>query len=799
MGRRTWYAVLCLVALVAACSWAQEPPPPPPSPPPGAAVPDATIPIQPGVPTSPAGVQHAPEVPVPGGRVPSPVAPSLPPSGYVPPPQPPPVTELPSDFMELEGEVRTTFENGVPVHSTADNVTIRYKDFVITGKHAEVDYRTNIAVVEGNVVVRTGVEEARGESVTVNLRTREWTVSTAATTITPEYARGWLRAPVFVQGQRLEGLGQRQIDAFGVETTTCNLATPHYEFVSRSLTVYPNNKIILRHVTMYALGRRLFTIPRFVVPLREIERNPRVVPNVGQSQEEGYFLKTAYSWLGTRSQAGFILLDLMSRKGIGKGLRHSWRLPNAFGDAQIYQLFDRNIQQDTLTGRLTHSQAFGTIRANVSTDFRSNSYVYAPQSKTLINRLTLTRDRPGANSSFSLIQNVSNSFARTSTLSSFLKHRQLFGQDTSLDTNLEYTGYTSSGTRARLTSQMLFTRREDKFDWSVSAQKLTDLSDEAFAGQGIFAGIERLPEIGLVTDTTRLGRFLPFGIPARLKVTNGHYVELPATTSLNRTFLEFTSPIQRHNFTDTWSFGAGAGFRQYIYSDNTAQYSLDTSAEVTKRLGQRSSFDLTYRFQRPRGFSPFRFDYVGRYNILTGSLNLQDSQRFRVSLLTGYNFEQSQFPWQDVTIRLAFQPTNSLLLYTATGYDVNNSQWRTLINQLRIRGGERLSLDVGTRYDTIRQKLAAGRLVLSSLVTPGTSVQAVTSYNGFTRSFDYTSVMVTKDLHCWEASLVYTRQTGFYESQGISLNLRIKAFPYFREFGAGQFGQALDTSVGQVY
>jgi hypothetical protein len=768
--------------------------------PPGAAAPDATVPAQPNVPTSPAGIQPGPPVPSPHGLAPSPVAPSLPPSGYVPEAEPPP-PELPGDFVQLSGDqVRTVFEDREPVSSIAEgNVTVRFRDIVGTASRSTIDYRTQIATFEGNVVLRLGPQEARGEQVTLNLRTREWTGLDASTTVLPEFARGWLRAPLFADADRLHGQGRRQIDAYDSESTTCNLDHPHYEFRSKSVSVYPNNKIVLRKVSMYVLGRRLFTVPRFVVPLRQIQRNPNIIPRFGQSEEEGYFLKTAYSYMGTRTMAGFLLLDLMSRKGIGKGFRHSWQYPTFSGDAQLYHIYDRNIDQDTLTGRLTHNHLLGTIRANVSTDFRSNSYLYAPESKTLGTRLTLTRDRAGANSSLAVTQSINSSFARTSSTSAYFSHRQQFGDRTSLDTNFDYAGYRSTATQARLTSQVVFSKKEDKFDWSLSAQKLTDLSDEAFAGQGVFAGIERLPEIGILTDTTRLGKTLPFGIPARLKVTNGHYVELPATTSLNRTYVELNTPVQRYTLSDTWSFGAGAGFRQYIYSDSTAQYSVDTSAQLVKRFGPASSFDLSYRYQRPRGFTPFRFDYVGRYNIATASLNLQDSEKFKLSVFSGYNFEQQDFPWQDITIRFSFQPTSSFLFYTATGYDVNRSQWRTLINQIRVRARDRFRMDIGTRYDTIREQLAQARVVLDSALGPKMRLQAVSDYNGFTKQFDYSSVMLTRDLHCWEASLVYTRQTGFFESQGVTFNLRIKAFPFFREFGAGQFGQALDPSVGQVY
>ena len=353
---------------------------------------------------------------------------------------------------------------------------------------------------------------------------------------------------------------------------------------------------------------------------------------------------------------------------------------------------------------------------------------------------------------------------------------------------------------------MAFQRREKRFDWSLSAQKLTDLSDEAFVGQGQFGGIEKLPELGVVTDCPRLG----LGVPVRFRVTYGSYSELPSPLGLDRTYFEANTPVHRYSLSDTWSLGAGVGFKQYLYSDSTAQYSIDTSAELSKRIGPTSSFDLTYRYQRPRGFAPFRFDYVGRYNLANASLNYQDNEKVRLSLLTGYNFEQERFPWQDVTVRLALQPSPSFLIYTATGYDLNRSQWRTLINQLRIRAGGRVAqpseespegfrLDVGTRYDTTLGRLAAGRVVLDTSLGRLWRVQANAGYNGFTRTFDYRSVMLTRDLHCWEASLVYINQTGFYRNEGFTFSLRIKAFPFFRDFGAGAFGQALDTSVGQVY
>jgi hypothetical protein len=40
---------------------------------------------------------------------------------------------------------------------------------------------------------------------------------------------------------------------------------------------------------------------------------------------------------------------------------------------------------------------------------------------------------------------------------------------------------------------------------------------------------------------------------------------------------------------------------------------------------------------------------------------------------------------------------------------------------------------------------------------------------------------------------------GFRSDRQIFFQLRIKAFPIFQRFGIGQFGQVIDTSIGEAY
>ena len=59
--------------------------------------------------------------------------------------------------------------------------------------------------------------------------------------------------------------------------------------------------------------------------------------------------------------------------------------------------------------------------------------------------------------------------------------------------------------------------------------------------------------------------------------------------------------------------------------------------------------------------------------------------------------------------------------------------------------------------------------------------------------------MLTRDLHCWEASLTFVDQGGFYTNGASTSTSASRRSRCLDNFGMGNFGQALDTSVGQVY
>ena len=76
-------------------------------------------------------------------------------------------------------------------------------------------------------------------------------------------------------------------------------------------------------------------------------------------------------------------------------------------------------------------------------------------------------------------------------------------------------------------------------------------------------------------------------------------------------------------------------------------------------------------------------------------------------------------------------------------------------------------------------------------------LQGIAGWNAYTNGFDYRAFRLTKDLHCLEATITYTDDVGYRNASGLRFDLKIKAFPTQDLFGIGQYGQAIDTSMGE--
>lgn len=696
----------------------------------------------------------------------------------------------------VSDSIKTTYTDEVPSITTATgHVIVSMSDDTITSDNAIFNHNTSSLELSGNVTYISPKQIVHGDKMHLNTRTRFWVLDGFNVVLKPAIAQDQILQPVFLKGTSIERSQSGIVTAMDSDLTTCDLTRPHYDLGSKKATITFGEKITLERTSVYLKGKRLYIIPRLVIPLNE-ENDPRITPVFGQSEEEGYFLKTAYNYPVSGNQSGIILLDLMSRKGVGQGIDHKYKNSASSGRVRLYHVYDKSINQDSFDGSISHSGSLGDFKMNASADFRANSYLYASNSRTFTENLSVSKSASGRETSFSISNSVNETYSKTSRLSGYLKHSQSLSDRVSVSGDFDYSGYRSGNyEESKLTSDIGLDYIIPEMDVVLSTKRFSDFNETASSLNG-FYGTEKLPELTIESDSQRLGLS---GRNAQLSFAYGKYLELPSVIPVDRAYFGLQMRNSRKLLGGGWTISDSGGFEQYLYSDNTAQYSLDHYLQLEKNLGSKSTFSVTHRIQRPAGYTPLRLDYAGRYNSFFASLNLKDSKVHTVSFSTGFDFEDESSGWQDIIMRSRYSPSTIFSFYTSTGFDLNRSMWRTVVNQLNIRPSSGYSLGIGSRYDTVNKRWALIRTVIDAKLNTLTRLQMIQSYNGATNEFDYSAVRVTRDLHCWEASLTYTQQKGFLNTRGVMLNFRLKALPYYPAFGIGQYGQALDTGVSEIY
>lgn len=679
------------------------------------------------------------------------------------------------------------------------NVQASYKDYKVTADSAEADLQTNIAVFQGKVKLVTGKNTVEGERLTLNLKTKEWNLEEASSVISPAVLQGRTTAPAFLHGASLSGTGDDLTLESGA-LTTCDKEHPHYFFSAKELEIHPGSKIIARRVSLVGLDKRLFSLNSLIIPIKGFSSN--FLPQIGSSADEGMFLKTSYAYMATDQAQGLLKLDLMQKRGIGLGIDQTYKMGIGSGNLALYYLADRELGGNNISGRLQHHQKLGSIDLNINSDYRANSYLYYPTSTTQNMQVSLARNSSNTNTILNFNSNSNRGFGNYKTLTSSLRHTQQFSDKLNGVFSMDMRTYDSSSIETadrELESEFELTQRENKYDLTLVASRRTDLDGSSYTGDDFYSSLDRLPELTFDTDSYRMGKGLLFGLPSRLSVSAGRYHEEPSGITSGRLLLQLDMLGFRKDIGSKTDLNLTAGYRQAYYDSDAAQYMLKLNGVMTTRFNDYLKTRLTYNYQQPEGFSPFLFDYTGTYNYTRLVFDYQDNKKLRWSLSTGYDLKSDSYPWQDLALRLTANPSSKYAYSISTGYDINNSKWRSLITQFRVLDTDGINLDLGTRYDIQQGKLSLARGLFKIPIGKKWRVDGITGWNGTTGKFDYKSFRLTRDLHCWEASITYNDETGFRENKGISLDFRIKAFPGVDRFGIGQYGQAIDTSMGEFY
>ena len=238
----------------------------------------------------------------------------------------------PTTSVELNGDTIEYSMNGNKV-TAEGNVVIFYKDVTLTCDYLEFSRDTSIAHAKGNVrLLKGGGSEISGEEMTFNFATMNGTFAPAAIFADPYYGKG----------EQVTKVDANHIHMKNGYITTCDHDQPHFFMRSRTLDIYPKDKLVARGVCMKVGGVPLLYLPKMTQDLTG--KKPIFTFTPGYTKEWGMFLLTSMRYELNDNLKGILHLDAREKKDIASGVDLAYKTPRTgSGSVRLYYMNERNI------------------------------------------------------------------------------------------------------------------------------------------------------------------------------------------------------------------------------------------------------------------------------------------------------------------------------------------------------------------------------------------------------------------------------------------------------------------------
>ncbi len=733
---------------------------------------------------------------------------------------------LPTNKEPAKISYESLSSEGSVVHGRG--VKIDIGEYHLEADRLEGDWDKEL-VLTGNPTLSVRGQTITGDGIYFRPRSKGYRVVNLHTVLSPDFIKSQLTVPLLLSGEEVSGTRNGNLFGSKLIATTCDNPDPHYYMLAQDVEVEPGKKATLRKVAFYLWGHKLLTLSKFVIPLDKAPKrfSASHMPVVGQSVDEGYFAKQTFNTYIAEHVPGLVHVDLMQKKGLGLGTEQAYNFAKFAGAFAIYAIPTNGFTKDISIKQNHRENIGGGQEITFANSLQQNSYLAVPATTNISNQFTYGRNWEGLNTQFTLNRSTTSSAGtatgsggyNTSNLSSSLGQGIQLSKTSTLQLNADYSHLQNNSpgsgnlaaitqTNDSLTTKFQFDDREKNYTFQAAANKKVPIGQQS--QQSFFNGVEKLPELSLNNYRFTSGPLSR--APVTFLVSAGNYSEGStnfgsssgtSTVQTERLVAGFDVNNSHYTLTPSTDLNVSGGFQQYLYGvGGIAQYVVKNNTTLSEHFGHKSGININYAYQQSEGGSPFRFDQQSRFHALNADAGLLDNKAFQLSARVGYDLSHNQFggvqaPWQTLSTNMMIRPVDWFRFKNLNTFDPNTGKFITSTFDLRFRGGNQFSTDIVAKYDPQRHTFGQLNSYFNWPILKEWRILGLFQYNGYMSRFESTNLQIIKDLHCMEASFTYINNPfGYTNDKQILFSLRIKGLPTFQRFGVGQFGQAIDTSIG---
>ncbi|MCK4912666.1 MAG: LPS-assembly protein LptD, partial [Candidatus Omnitrophica bacterium] len=202
------------------------------------------------------------------------------------------------------------------------NVNIKSEDSELSCQEAIYDSNTNIAHIKGDVKIKKGNSIIYGQDVVYNFNTLNAEMVDLKLIDPPIYGKA-------KEGNKI--VDEKYLFKKGY-VTTCDLEVPHYRLTAKTITVYPEDRVVAKGMVLKVGNTPIFYIPSFVQSLKDDAFKVELIP--GKDSDWGLFLLSRWRYNLNSENRGKVHLDVYEDRGYGFGITHVME-SEKFGDALI--------------------------------------------------------------------------------------------------------------------------------------------------------------------------------------------------------------------------------------------------------------------------------------------------------------------------------------------------------------------------------------------------------------------------------------------------------------------------------
>ncbi|HEV2439581.1 MAG TPA: LptA/OstA family protein [bacterium] len=581
------------------------------------------------------------------------------------------------------------YDRSTGILTATGHVVFRAGDVLIQADALTANTVTGDLLATGNVLLATRGQSVASQTLSYNFNTERGVLTGAAT----DYKGPLVIGAVHLRAERLAGVPYQNGTAANAFATTCDEPNPVFYVTGRELTIFANDKIVGHDVSVWVGGRRLFTLPYFIIFLRE-RRETRLTPVAGYDDVDGYYLKTSYSYYFDSNNYGFLLNDWMQRLGVGNGIEHVYGVNGGTGSILLYRLADAQTQGADVQAILNHYQRVGSdTQARVYLEDLHRTALGQPDLDSLFAILDLSRTTERSRtywfSTFS-----SDSTGPSSAITSRFVHDATLSPQVSGEAVLDFSHTAGPGG----TLDQLFPR--------MTLQYLGSGYTASFVAESQ-PQLDRLPEFTVSTTPAVIG-----GTPFFWSMDGGFgWYQEPDVTPVRAGRADATVTASGALPAGRGIVGVQAFARGTTYTTGDRRLFYGGRVDYAVPLADGLEARVGYTGQGLVGTSPFQFDQI------TDPLNLIDAQMtyragaLQIRTTAAYDFAAQQY--QDVITEAIYAPQPNWAIGLASAYNPNIGALDRVEMNVDVRLTPEWWLQYAGHYDTTTQSIVNDQITLT--------------------------------------------------------------------------------------